>query len=66
VLIDGDLVLYEAAAICLHLADTHPEQRLAPELGTPERAQFYKYMAPSCTLPIALLLFTGRDCFGQQ
>ncbi|VWB80293.1 glutathione S-transferase family protein [Burkholderia lata] len=44
VLIDGDLVLYEAAAICLHLADTHPEQRLAPALGTPERAQFYKWL----------------------
>ncbi|VWC14457.1 glutathione S-transferase family protein [Burkholderia lata] len=44
VLIDGDLVLYEAAAICLHLADTHPEQRLAPELGTPGRAQFYKWL----------------------
>ncbi|MBE2971669.1 glutathione S-transferase family protein [Burkholderia cepacia] len=44
VLIDGDLVLYEAAAICLHLADTHPEKRLAPELGTPERAQCYKWL----------------------
>ncbi|VWD43554.1 glutathione S-transferase [Burkholderia lata] len=44
VLTDGDLVLYEAAAICLHLADTHREQRLAPELGTPERAQFYKWL----------------------
>ncbi|WP_412529104.1 glutathione S-transferase family protein [Burkholderia lata] len=44
VLIDDDLVLYEAAAICLHLADTHLEQRLAPALGTPERAQFYKWL----------------------
>jgi len=44
VLIDGDQVLYEAAAICLHLADTHPEQRLAPGLGTPERAQCYKWL----------------------
>ncbi|KWF89158.1 glutathione S-transferase [Burkholderia cepacia] len=44
VLIDGDQVLYEAAAICLHLADAHPEKRLAPELGTPERAQCYKWL----------------------
>ncbi|WP_244137674.1 glutathione S-transferase family protein [Burkholderia sp. BCC1644] len=44
VLVDGDLVLYEAAAICLHLADTHPQQQLAPGLGTPERAQFYKWL----------------------
>ena len=29
-LVDGDLVLYEAAAICLHLADLYPEAKLAP------------------------------------
>jgi glutathione S-transferase len=42
VLIDADLVLYEAAAICLHLVDVHPKAGLAPALGTPERAHFYK------------------------
>lgn len=44
VLIDGDLVLYEAAAICLHIVDTHPENELAPPLGTAERAHFYKWL----------------------
>jgi glutathione S-transferase len=44
VLVDGDLVLYETAAICLHLADTHPAAGLVPELGTAERAQFYKWL----------------------
>ena len=44
VLVDGDLVLYETAAICLHLADTHPEAGLAPALGTAERAHFYKWL----------------------
>lgn len=44
VLQDGDLVLYETAAILLHLADTHPQAELAPALGTPERAQFYKWL----------------------
>lgn len=44
VLVDGDLVLYETAAICLHLADTHPQAQLAPLLGTPARAQFYKWL----------------------
>jgi len=43
-LVDGDLVIYETAAICLHLVDRHPEARLAPELGTPERAHFYKWL----------------------
>ena len=45
VLWDGDLVLYEAAAIGLHLVDCHPDVGLAPPLGTSERAHFYKWMA---------------------
>jgi len=44
VLTDGDLVLYEAAAICLHLCDTHPTAGLAPAVGTVERAHFYKWL----------------------
>jgi glutathione S-transferase len=44
VLVDGDLVLYEAAAICLYLADKHPEAGLAPALQTPERAHLYKWL----------------------
>ena len=43
-LIDGGLVLYETVAICMHLADKHPKAGLAPEIGTAERAQFYKWM----------------------
>ena len=45
VLVDGELVMYEAAAICLHLVDTHPEAGLAPAVGTPQRAHFYKWLA---------------------
>lgn len=44
VLQDGDLVLYETAAIGLHLADTHPAAKLMPALGTPERANAYKWL----------------------
>lgn len=44
VLIDGDLVLFETAAICLHLVDRHPEAGFAPLVGTVERAQFYKWL----------------------
>ena len=44
VLVDGDLALYETAAICLHLADTHSDAGLAPPLGTAERAHFYKWL----------------------
>ena len=44
VLVDGDLVLYETAAIVLHLVDTHPAADLAPAVGTAERARFYKWL----------------------
>jgi glutathione S-transferase len=39
------LVLFETAAICLHLADADPSAGLAPPLGTPERAHYYKWIA---------------------
>jgi glutathione S-transferase len=44
VMVDGDLVLFEAAAICLHLVDSHPECGLAPAMGTHQRAHFYKWL----------------------
>lgn len=44
VLVDGDLVLYETAAICLHLCDSHPQAGLMPAMGTQERAQAYKWL----------------------
>lgn len=44
VLEDGELVLYETAAICMHLADRYPQARLAPPVGTAERAHFTKWM----------------------
>lgn len=43
-LTDGELVLYETAAICLHLCDTHPSAGLAPPLGSTGRAHFYKWL----------------------
>jgi glutathione S-transferase len=58
---DGDgapLVLYETAAICMHLADTHPGAALLPALGTPERAHAYKWLAwCTNTLQAALGLY---------
>jgi glutathione S-transferase len=58
VLVDGGLVLYETAAICLHLVDTHPKAGLAPAFGTEERAHFYKWMAwLTNTLQAALIIY---------
>ncbi len=55
VLVDGDLVLYETAAICLHLCDSFPAAALAPPLGSPERAQFYKWLVWLCSSPQAMM-----------
>jgi glutathione S-transferase len=41
---DGDHVLTEAAAICLHLAERHPEARLVPPAGTRERSELYRWL----------------------
>jgi len=58
VLTDGDLVLYESAAICLYLCDMHPQAKLAPALGTVERAHFYKWlMWLTNTLQTALIAY---------
>ena len=58
VLTDGVLVLYETAAITLHLCDTHPESALAPALGSGERAHFYKWlMWLTNTLQAALKIY---------
>ncbi len=62
VLVDGDLVLYETAAITLHLADTHAGAGLAPPLGTAERAHFYKWlMWLSNTLQAEMPLYFYSD-----
>lgn len=62
VLVDGDLVLYETAAIALHLADTHPAARLAPPVGTKERAEFYKWLIwMTNTLQPALIIYFYPD-----
>jgi glutathione S-transferase len=43
-LADGDLVIYESAAICQYLADKFPEKRLAPPVGTPARGLYYQWI----------------------
>jgi len=53
VLVDGDLVLFETAAIALHLADTFSQAGLAPAVGTKERAEFYKWMMHLTNTPQA-------------
>jgi glutathione S-transferase len=44
VLVDGGFALYEAAAICLYLADRYAQANLVPPLQTEERAYFYQWL----------------------
>src|SRR4051812_4965496 len=44
VLVSGELVLFESAAICMHIADLYPEAQLVPPLRSVERAHFYKWL----------------------
>jgi len=43
-LIDGETVLFETAAVCLHILDAHPQNGLIPDIGTPGRSHFYKWL----------------------
>jgi len=50
-LVDGDVVVTEVAAICAYLADKFHERGLAPDLGSPERGKYYRYLfVPGTTL----------------
>lgn len=46
-LVDGDVRIFEYAAICLYLAEKFPEKRLAPAIGTPERGRYLSLMVYS-------------------
>ena len=43
-LVDGELRLFESAAICQYLADRFPDKHLAPPLGSTARAYYYQWI----------------------
>ena len=44
VLVDGDVVIYESAAICAYLADRYPDLGLAPSPQSSARAYYYQWL----------------------
>ena len=58
-LVDGDLTLYESAAICQYLTDKFPDKHLAPPAGTPARGLYYQWIhyAMSGLEPPAVAIF---------
>jgi glutathione S-transferase len=51
VLLDGESVLYETAAIALYLSERHPKTGLAPPPGSADRGQFLKWMVHLTNMP---------------
>lgn len=63
VLIDGDAVVTESAAISLYLADRYASGRLAPKLDDPRRGAFLRWMffTPSVIEPGSLAKANGWE-----
>lgn len=59
----GDtLVIFESAAICMHLCDKNPELNLIPKIGDPDRALFYQWlMYLNNTLQAELMIYFYPD-----
>ena len=60
-LVDGDVVVTEAAAIALYLADRYAPGRLAPALDDPKRGTYlrWSFFAPSVIEPAVMAKSSG-------
>ena len=68
VLVDGDLVLHEAAAIVMYLADKHPEAVLAPSPGDSLRGRYFQwlvYMADCLQVAYQMNYYPERHSMNQ-
>jgi glutathione S-transferase len=59
VLVDDDVTVIEPTAICMYLADRFPDRKMAPAVGTPERAQYYQWLTFAGTVvePVVQTIF---------
>lgn len=58
-LVDGDVVVTEAAAICAYLADKFADKGLAPDIASPLRGKYYRYLfVPGVTIEPLLSVST--------
>ncbi len=44
VLVDGETVIYETGAICIYLCDKFPLKDMAPQIGSPNRGEYLRWM----------------------
>jgi glutathione S-transferase len=59
--LDDGTVVFESAAICLHLADLHPDAGVIPPLGSADRALVYQWVLFAMTELEASLYRWLRD-----
>lgn len=64
VLDDSGTFITESAAICMHVAEKHPESRLLPPPGTMERTECYKWTSFILTELDAPLWTIAKHRFG--
>jgi glutathione S-transferase len=55
-------LLFESAALCLHVADLHPQAQLIPPVGTQERGEVYQwaFFAMAELEPVLIRAFVAR------
>lgn len=57
-LVDDGVAIFESAAICLHLAEQHPNGNLIPAVGQPTRPLFFQWlMYLTNTLQAELMMY---------
>ena len=64
--LDDGTVMFESAAICLQLADLHPDAGLIPPLGSAERALVYQWVLFAMTELEAPLYRWIREAVGDS
>ncbi len=65
-LVDGDLVLFESVAICMHLADSDPDSGLLPPMGSAKRAKAYKWLVfMTNSIQADMMLYFYKDRFSE-
>jgi len=58
-LVDDEVTVIEPTAICMYLADRFPDRKMAPAVGTAERAAYYQWLTFAGTVvePVVQTIF---------
>jgi len=66
--VDGDLAMFESAAICAYLADKFPDKRLAPPVASAERGHYYQWLVYSMATmePPVLKIFLNTRMLPEE